>query len=71
MGDLQPLYKEEFYILISSVIIEAPGIGPTNYPSVPQGSLEELKGINDTSTFSFIYAKNSSHRMIFWYVVVE
>lgn len=71
MEDLQPLYKEEFYNLISSVMTEAPGIGHTTYPSVPQGSLEELKGQNNTSTFSFNYAKNSSYRMLFWYIIVE
>lgn len=33
-------------------------IGHSNYPSVPQGSLEELKGIRG---FSFNYAESVSH----------
>ena len=43
------------------MVMEVLGIGHTNYISVPQGSLEELKGINITSGFSFNYAKIGSH----------
>lgn len=58
---LQPLYKDEFYSLLSSVMIEALGVGHTDSPSVCQGALEELKGISITSGFSFNYAKIDSH----------
>lgn len=42
-------------------MMEALGIGHTNYPLVPQSKSEELKGINITSGFSFNYAKMGSH----------